>query len=85
MNAQHHPEVPICFSTPEPKGLFGNFFWPGRIGQVDVHEVSFFTSVRPILSTNSRRQNRGVYPPGKGRPFGRIVARSSLLSKTNSS
>ena len=52
------------------KGLFGNFFWPGQIGQVDIHQVSFFTSVRQILSANSRRQSRGVYPPGEGRPFG---------------
>jgi hypothetical protein len=44
-----------------PKGLFGNFFWPGRIGQVDIRQVNFLISVRPMLSANSGRQSRG--PP----------------------
>ena len=43
------------------KGLFGNFFWPGQIGQVDIRQVSFLTPVRPILSAASERQSRGVY------------------------
>jgi len=68
---------PACF-----RACLVTFF-----GQVrsDIHQVSFLTSVRPILSANSRRQSRGVYPPGKGHPFGRIVASrrvNNLLAST---
>ena len=41
--------------------LFSNFFWPGQISQVDVHQVSFLTSVRPIYQALIVGAKAGIY------------------------